>query len=418
MITIKKLNCGTTVIMEQTDHVQSAAIGIWVKSGAIHETEDISGISHFIEHMMFKGTERRSAKDIANDFDRIGGAFNAFTGKEATCFYVKTLSSNICQGAEILLDMVTGSTFEQEELDKERNVILEEIKMVKDTPDDDILDTISEIVNSRSPLRMNILGSPETLAGINRQEMLNYYKHRYSRENIVVAVSGNFDGDKIAEIFEYKLSSFNRSTPDEPMEIRPYEKAFNVKVRDIEQTHICMAVPGVSMLDDKYYTFVLMNSIFGGSMSSRLFQKIREEKGLAYSVSSMNVFNSFSGFFNIYAGVAHEKLEETIEGIKNELRIFAEDGVTEDELEMAKVQIKSMYIFGQENINSRMITLGKNKLLIDKVFTPEEVIQGFDSVTGEDILEAASMIGDRSRYCGAAVTGADFDLKGLIEDDH
>ncbi|MBQ6496558.1 MAG: insulinase family protein [Firmicutes bacterium] len=415
MITIKQLDCGTTLIMEKTDYVQSAALGIWVKSGAIHENTGNSGISHFIEHMMFKGTEKRTAKEIANAVDMIGGVSNAFTGKEATCYYIKTLSSNIYEGAEILIDMVTGSLFDQTEMDKERSVIMEEIKMVKDTPDDDVMDTISELVNSGSPLKMNILGSPESLAGIDHSVMVDYYRERYSRENMVVAVSGNFDEAKIEATFEEKLNSLNRSTPIKEMEIKPYEKQFAVKVKDIEQTHICLAVPGVSMTDEKYYAFVLMNSIFGGSMSSRLFQKIREEKGLAYSVTSMNIFNSFAGFFNIYAGVAHDKTEETISAIKDELKLFAIDGVTDEELSMAKVQIKSMYIFGQENINSRMITLGKNKLLIDRVFTPEEVLEGFDKVTSDDILEAAAIVGDHSRYCAAAVTGQDFDLKGLVE---
>ena len=161
-----------------------------------------------------------------------------------------------------------------------------------------------------------------------------------------------------------------------------------------------------------------MNNIFGASMSSRLFQKIREEKGLAYSVASMNMFYSFTGFFNIYAGVAHEKIEEAISSIKAELKKIAESGVTDEELSMAKVQMKSIYIFGKENINSRMMSLGKNKLLLDKIFTPEEVMAGFDRVTREDILEAASIIGDCSRYCGAAVTGKEFDLKGLIEHEN
>ncbi|MDO4869618.1 MAG: pitrilysin family protein [Bacillota bacterium] len=418
MITIKKLKCGTTLIMEKTDYVQSAAIGIWVKSGAIYETDQISGISHFIEHMMFKGTENRSAREIANDVDKIGGVFNAFTGKEATCYYIKTLSSNIYKGAGILLDMVTNSVFDQTELDKERNVILEEIKMVKDTPDEDVYDTILELVNNHNPLKMNILGTPESLSGINREEMVTYYRHRYSRENIVVSVSGNFDEDKMVETFEEALAGLNQDTADEPMEISEYTKQFDVKVKDIEQSHICLAVPGVSMMDDMYYAFVLMNNIFGGSMSSRLFQKIREEKGLAYSVYSMNAFNSFSGFFNIYAGVAHDKRADTISAIKEELHTFAREGATEDELAMAKEQVKSSYIFGQENINSRMITLGKNKLLIDKVFTPEEILAGFDSVTNEDILKAASVIGNIDNYSAAAVTGEEFDLKGLLEHDH
>lgn len=418
MIKIKKLNCGSTLITEQTDYVQSAAIGIWVKTGAINESDEISGISHFIEHMMYKGTETRSARDIANDFEKIGGLFNAATGKETTCFYVKTLSSYIYEATDILIDIVTNSKFDQEELDKERQVILEEIKTVNDTPDDIIFDTISELVNNGSPLRRSILGTPESLAKINRPEIVDYYSKRYSRDNIVIAVTGNFDEGKIEEIFEEKFLSINEHAPEMTFEIGPYERGFDVDVRDIEQTNICLAVPGISMIDDKYYAFSLMNNIFGASMSSRLFQKIREEKGLAYTVASMNMFYSNSGFFNIFAGVAHDKIEEAIACIKDELKKLVEYGVTDDELAMAKVQMKSLYIFSKENINNRMMALGKNKLLYDRVFTPEEVMKGFDSVTREDILEAASMIGDWSKYSGAAVTGRDFDLKGLIENDN
>ena len=418
MINVKRLNCGSILITEKTDYVQSAAIGIWVKSGAINETEEISGISHFIEHMMFKGTETRSAKDIANDVDKIGGISNAFTGKEATCYYIKTLSSNICAGAEILLDMVTASVFDTVEMDKERKVILEEIKMVKDAPDEDVYDTISELVNNGSPLKMNILGTEESLNGIDRDKLIRYYRNRYSRENIVIAVSGNFDEKEIEEFFEGKLDVLNQKTEDAPPVITPYEKKFKVKVKDIEQTHICMAVPSIAMTDDRYYAFILMNSIFGGSMSSRLFQKIREEKGLAYSVYSLNAFNSFTGFYNIYAGVAHDKAEEAIQAVKDELKLFASEGATEEELAMAKEQVKSTYIFGQESINSRMITLGKNKLLIDRVYYPEEILEGFDKVSRDDIIEAASLIGNIDNYSAAAVTGRDIDLEGLLNNDN
>ena len=259
---------------------------------------------------MFKGTEKRTAKEIAADVDKIGGVFNAFTGKEATCYYIKTLSSNIYKGAEILLDMLTASRFAPEEMDKERQVICEEIKMVKDTPDDDVYDTISELVSSGNPLGRSILGTPESLARLDRDKLKSYMDVKYARDSIVVAVVGNFDEERIVEMFEDKLTAFREKKVTEKEEIRPYKQSFSVKVKDIEQTHICLAVPSVSLADDKYYAFVLMNSILGGSMSSRLFQNIREERGLAYSVYSMNSFASNWGFFCIYAGVAHDKAEE------------------------------------------------------------------------------------------------------------
>ena len=322
MVKTVKLKCGTTLIMDKTDYVQSAALGIWVRTGAADENDSVSGVSHYIEHMMFKGTDKRTAKEIASDVDKIGGMFNAFTGKEATCYYIKTLSSNIYAGTEILLDMLTGSRFDQEEMDKERKVICEEIKMVKDSPDDDVYDTISELVASGNPLGRSILGTPESLAGIDRAKLTAYYSEKYARDSIVIAVAGNFDEERIAELFESRLTSLREKKVTQDFTLKPYRQSFDVKVRDIEQTHICLATPGISMADDKYYAFVLMNSIFGGSMSSRLFQNIREEKGLAYTVCSMNVFSSYTGFFSIYAGVAHDKAEATLDAVRHELEML------------------------------------------------------------------------------------------------
>ena len=415
MVTIKKLNCGTTVIMEKSERVQSAALGIWVRAGASDEWDEVSGVSHFIEHMMFKGTKNRTAKQIAEDVDKIGGVFNAFTGKEATCYYIKTLSSNICKGAEILLDMLTGSKFDQEEMDRERQVICEEIKMVKDTPDDDVYDTISELVAGGNPLGRSILGTPESLAGIDRSRLVDYRDQMYARDSIVVAVAGNFDEEAIEAIFEDRLTSLRDKKPKKEIQLTPYQQSFNVKVRDIEQTHICLATPGIALDDPRYYAFVLLNSIFGGSMSSRLFQNIREQKGLAYSVCSMNLFSSYWGFFSIYAGVSPEKAEEALDAIHYELDTLRESGVTEEELAMAKEQMKSSYIFGLESVNSRMFSIGKNKLLLDRVYAEEEVLSSFDRVTREDIREVAEMIGDYSSYCGAAVTGKDFDLERIVK---
>ena len=305
--------------------------------------------------------------------------------------------------------------FDQEEMDKERKVICEEIKMVKDSPDDDVYDTISELVASGNPLGRSILGTPESLAGIDRAKLTAYYSEKYARDSIVIAVAGNFDEERIAELFESRLTSLREKKVAKDFTLKQYRQSFDVKVRDIEQTHICLATPGISMADDKYYAFVLMNSIFGGSMSSRLFQNIREEKGLAYTVCSMNVFSSYTGFFSIYAGVAHDKAEATLDAVRHELEMLKKDGVTAEELSMAKEQVKSSYIFGLENINSRMFSIGKNKLLLDRVYSPEEVLSEFDKVTQDDIKQAAEMIGDYSSYCAASVTGTDFDLERLIK---
>lgn len=409
-----KLKCGLTLVTEKNESIRSAALGIWVKSGSIYEKDKNNGVSHFIEHMMFKGTKDRTARQIAEDMDKIGASSNALTGKESTCYYIKTLTSNIYEGAEILIDMVLNSKFLTKEMNKERKVILEEIKMVKDSPDDDIYDTISELIHKGNPLGRNILGTPESLAGIDKNALTEYYKERYTAESIVIAIAGNFDEDRIVKLFDDKMSSLNEKSPRHRKTIKPYKQCFDVKVRDIEQTHICLATPTVSYDDDLYYAFVLMNSIFGGSMSSRLFQNIREQKGLAYSVCSMNGFSSFAGFFNIYAGIAHENVAKTIDSIRHELAELAEHGVTDDELAMAKEQVKSSYIFSLENTTTMMFSIGRNKLLLNRLFSADESIEHFNNVTREDILKTAEMIGDMRSYCGAAVTGKELDIEELI----
>lgn len=411
-----KLENGISIIIEKNTMVRSAALGIWVASGSVYEDDLTHGVSHFIEHMMFKGTENRTARQIAEDMDKIGATFNAMTGKEATCYYVKTLTSNIYRGAEILLDMVLGSTFETVELDKERQVILEEIKMVKDTPDDEIYDIISELVNRGNPLARSVLGTPESLAGIDRERMVAYYKDRYTRDGIVVAVAGNFDEDRIIEMFSEKMDSIKEKADSAERVLQPYGKSSLVKVKDIEQTHICLAAPSVSYDNDLYYAFVLMNSILGGSMSSRLFQNIREQKGLAYNVCSVNSFSSFTGFFNIYAGVSRENAAKTIREIRYELSKMAEEGVSEEELSIAKEQVKTSSIFSLENPAALMFSLGRYKLLMDKLFSVDESLEKYSAVTRADILRAAEMVGDLDHYCAAVITNEDMDIEGIIDE--
>jgi len=411
-----KLENGISIIIEKNTMVRSAALGIWVASGSVYEDDLTHGVSHFIEHMMFKGTENRSARQIAEDMDKIGATFNAMTGKEATCYYVKTLTSNIYRGAEILLDMVLGSTFDTVELDKERQVILEEIKMVKDTPDDEIYDIISELVNCGNPLSRSVLGTPESLAGIDRDRMVAYYKDRYTRDGIVVAVAGNFDEDRIIEMFSEKMDSLKEKADSAERVILPYEKSSLVKVKDIEQTHICLAVPSVSYDNDLYYAFVLMNTLLGGSMSSRLFQNIREQKGLAYNVCSANSFSSFTGFFNIYAGVSRDNAAKTIREIRYELSKLAEEGVSEEELSIAKEQVKTSSIFALENPAALMFSLGRYKLLMDRLFSVDESLEKYSAVTRADILRAAEMVGNLDNYCAAVITNEEMDIEEIIDE--
>ena len=416
MLIEKTLNCGIRMAMEKIPYVQSAAVGIWVKAGSADEDDRINGISHYIEHMLFKGTDNRTAKQIAEDVDRIGGNINAFTGKEATCYYIKTLDSNLEQACDILIDMFLNSQFDEVEMDKERMVILEEMKMTEDTPDDLAHDLLFEQVFQGTPLERQIIGTEKSLAGIRRQDIIDYIKKEYTRDSIVISLAGNFDEDYMCSYFEGRLAQMTASKPERTKSSRIYVPKFQTRVKDVEQSHICMGVPGIQLdNDDLYYPMVLLNNIMGGSMSSRLFQNIREEKGLAYSVYSGHTSYMDAGAYFIYAGINSNKIQEAIEGIACELQLLKREGVTADELAMAKEQSKSSYIFGLENVNSRMFANGKNILLLNEVREPQRVLAEIDAVTMDDMVRAAELICDMGQYCATLVTNRDVDLKAMID---
>ena len=414
-IEIRKLDCGVRVVMETIPHVQSAAIGIWVKTGAVNETAKYAGVSHYIEHMMFKGTENRNAREIAADIDKIGGQMNAFTSTESTCYYVKVLKDNFEKGAEVLLDMLSNSLFDKIEMDKERQVICEEIKMIEDQPDDLAHDVVSEILFKGNPLGNSIIGTPSSLNRISRKVLTEYFDTQYTRDSIVVSVAGNINPDQVCAYLEDKFDKLGASKPVHENGYTPYEKKHKVIVKDIQQSHLCLATRAISLIDPRYYAFSVLNNVMGGSMSSRLFQNIREEKGLAYSVYSMLSCFSSDGYFNIYAGVSHDKIGAAIGGIREELEILGSQGITEEELSASREQLKSSYIFGQENVASRMFAIGKNLILLDRVFTPEEVLEGLNAVTMDDIEEVKKTLCDMSSYSAVAVTNKRINLKRMME---
>ena len=414
-IEIRELDCGVRVVMETIPHVQSAAIGIWVKTGAVNETSKYAGVSHYIEHMMFKGTENRNAREIAADIDKIGGQMNAFTSMESTCYYVKVLKDNFEKGAEVLLDMLSNSLFDKIEMDKERQVICEEIKMIEDQPDDLAHDVVSEILFKGNPLGNSIIGTPSSLNRISRKVLTEYFDTQYTRDSIVVSVAGNINPDQVCTYLEDKFDKLSASKPVHENGYTPYEKKHKVIVKDIQQSHLCLATRAISLIDPRYYAFSVLNNVMGGSMSSRLFQNIREEKGLAYSVYSMLSCFSSDGYFNIYAGVSHDKIGAAIGGIREELEILGSQGITEEELSASREQLKSSYIFGQENVASRMFAIGKNLILLDRVFTTEEVLEGLNAVTMDDIEEVKKTLCDMSSYSAVAVTNKRINLKRMME---
>lgn len=411
MAVIRELKNNIKIVMEKIPYVQSMSVGLWFNTGSADENDENAGISHFIEHMLFKGTETRSAKDIATDIEKIGAQINAFTGKEATCYYVKVLNENYKKATDVLVDMVTNSVLDPTELNRERQVICEEIKMSKDVPDELAHDTVMELVFKGSKYSSEIIGSPETLKNINREVMREYLNAHYTTDNLVVSVAGNFDEDDVCDYFSKQFMTLPSTKKKTFIDSDLYIPSSKVIVKDIEQSHICLANRSINLLDSRYYSLTLLNNILGGGMSSRLFQNIREEQGLAYSVFSALSSLSDDGYTLIYAGVSHEKIADALAGIREELNKIAISGVTQAELNASKEQIKAAYAFEQENVAGRMVKNGKNTTLYGKVFDTFEVIDQYSKITLDDIMEAQKIVSDFSRYTAVVVTNKEFDLE-------
>ena len=286
MVKTVKLDSGVRLVMEKIDYVRSVAIGIWVKAGACDEDKANAGISHYIEHMMFKGTANRTAREIAADIDKIGGQINAFTGKEATCYYVKSTGEHYSESADVLVDMLTNTLLDPKDMKRERNVIREEIKMNADDPDDLVHETVTSLVFKGSPLGNSILGTYTSLGRISRPVMKSYIEREYTRDSIVISVAGYFDEREVTEYFNDKLLTLTAEKEPKKVEIPEYKPGYRCITKDIEQTHICMATKAISLYDDRYYALSILSNIMGGSMSSRLFQNIREEKGALTPIKS------------------------------------------------------------------------------------------------------------------------------------
>jgi len=390
---IKKtiLNNGLRVIIEHIPTVRSVAIGIWVKTGSRFETPDFNGISHFIEHMLFKGTGKRNAQDIAEAFDSIGGNVNAFTSKEYTCYYAKVLDEHLDVGIDVLSDMFFNSAYDQNELQRERKVVIEEIKMYEDTPDDQIHDLLARAAFEDNSLGYSILGTEEALNRIDKNTILAYLGKMYNINNTVITVAGNVSKD-LEQKIEEKFGGFNNfSEATEVVSAKFFPRTI-VKAKQTEQAHLALALPGLSVADPNIYSLILLNNIIGGSMSSRLFQEIRENRGLAYSVYSYHSSFLDTGMYSIYAGTAPNQVDEVIEIIQNILLDVQENGITEKEITKAKEQLKGSFMLSLESTNSRMNRLGKNELLIGKQLTLDETIRNINQVNLDSISTVIQQI--------------------------
>ncbi|MBA4542298.1 MULTISPECIES: pitrilysin family protein [Thermoactinomyces] len=388
MIVKHTLPNGVRIVAEKIPHVRSVALGIWVGAGSKDENQQNNGISHFIEHMMFKGTEKRSARQLAEAFDAIGGHVNAFTSKEITCYYGKVLDQHFSTALEILTDMFFGSVFAEGEIEKEKKVIVEEIRMVEDTPDDLVHDLLSVASLGNHTLSYPVLGNEETVLRFTREALLEYKKDHYTPDQVVVAVAGNLPDDYYDQIVA-SFGGFQGKSAVKGTNPLRFVPGVKVRQKPTEQTHLCIGLPGLSIRDSRIYTLVLLNNVLGGNMSSRLFQEIREERGLAYSVYSYHSAHRDGGVFAVYAGTKHGQEEEVCECICQTLEQVKRHGLTADELNKAKEQLKSSLMLGLESTNNRMSRLGRNELLLGRHLSMDEIVDSVERITLNDVNELA-----------------------------
>lgn len=407
---IETLNNGIKVIGEQIDYVSSATIGCWVKSGSIYERENEGGISHFIEHMMFKGTKKRTATDIAYEMDAIGGQINAFTAKECTCYYVKTINDYIDEATDILCDIVCNSVFDTSEMEKEKGVVIEEIGMVEDAPEDLVHDLLAQSYYKDYPLAKPILGTKESVTAISRDMIQDYLNRHYVSEGIVVSIVGKFDKDHVLELLNKSLSCIEGKKAESLKTAFEPQKNSIFRKKDTEQTHICLALPGFRMEDDKTYPLIALSNLFGGGMSSRLFQNIREKKGLVYSVYSYVSSYSHVGMFGIYAGTNDTQAKQVIELIFKEIDDIKKNSIKEDEFARAKQQMKASYIMGLESTSNRMTALGKALLLQEKIRSIDETIAKIDAVSIQNIVDILPEIFITDKMCSAGIGKTEFNI--------
>lgn len=387
------LENGLHVVGERLPYLRSVSIGVWMRVGSMMETPAENGLSHFLEHMVFKGTEKRSTRDIAEEMDAVGGQMNAFTGKDCTCFYAKVIDEDLPLAVDILSDMTLHASLDETEFNKERGVILEEISMEEDSPEDVVHELLSRIQFGDQAAGMPILGPAEQIAAYTRDDLANYRARHYHPENCVVALAGNYDPEQVLALIqqyfgEWKKSGQRQTVP--PMQPIPGQKA--AKEKDTEQLHICLGYPGTFFGSDELYPMSVMNNLLGGAMSSRLFQKIREEMGMAYSIYTYPSTYVGCGTFAVYAGVSpkngHAVLDETL----RQLNLLCRDGVTEKEFREAKNQLRGSYLLGLESPGSRMQSMGRGQLHLDRCMTPEETVAKIEAVTIESVNAVARRI--------------------------
>ncbi|MDR0380691.1 MAG: insulinase family protein [Oscillospiraceae bacterium] len=392
---------GVRLLFEEIPHVRSAAVGIWVGSGSRHEPAHLSGISHAIEHMVFKGTRTRSAAQIASEMDAIGGQVNAFTTKECTCFYVRALDTHLPQALDVLTDIFFEPSLSESDWETERGVILEEIDMYEDTPEDLVSERLFAAAYRGCPLGRPILGTPAALRRLRAERIRAYMRENYRPDRIVVSMSGRFS----ARDRDFLLARFSALAPLPSLatEAAAFAPAFTARHKDIEQNHLCLAFPALPYNHPARYAQQVLSGILGGGMSSRLFQTVREQRGLCYSIYSFSVGHEDTGLFCLYTALGRETERAALRLVADIVRQFADEGPTRAETERAREQVKANVLMGMESTSSRMNHMGRSELLLGTIPSSEEIMARYDAVTPEIVRDLAGQLFDFSRLCFSAV---------------
>ena len=388
-----ELDNGIKVIAQPMTGLRSISIGVWIKAGSMLENRENNGVSHFIEHMLFKGTNKRTAKDIAMTIDGLGGELNAFTSKECTCFYARVLDDHTEIAVDILSDMLKDSLFLEEDIRKEKMIILDEIFMYEDSPEDLVYDILSDLIFKEHPLGRPILGTETSLKNLKRQDVINYMKDNYTADNTVVAVAGHYDKEALQKLLNATFGSLDiKRNAVKDIKKPDFHTGWVHRWRDIEQVHLNVGYKGIPFEHDDAYALLILNNIVGGSTSSRLFQTIREDHGLSYSVYSHPSFYESMGLVSVYASMNPENLNQIVDLTIDSLKGFCQGDVSDEEIRQSKEQLKGSYILGLEGTENIMNMMGKSVLFTNRVKSTEEVLRRIDETTPQRVRELAQEI--------------------------
>lgn len=397
------LDNGLTIVTEQMPWVRSVTVGIWVKTGSIYETDAQAGISHILEHMVFKGTSQRTGFEIVQAIEGVGGHINAFTSRELTCYYAQILDDHVDLALDILCSLVADPLLTKEDLEKEKLVVTEEIRHYEDTPHELIFDYFSKTMYGNHPLARPIMGSVDSVNAITQKQLADYRKARYTTDQIIVAATGNLDHDKLVKELSSRLTVETSNGDAKVDEIVAPAPAQDLIYRAVQGAHICRGVPGVSYASKRKMPILVLSNLLGGGMSSRLFQRIREKEALAYNIYSFMDTLRESGVFGVYVGTDPEKVNKVLSELEDEYSSILDDGLTEDEISRVKEQFKGNLMLGLEGTASRMFRLAKLEIYLKKFLTLDEVIAMINAVTVEDVAQLANAFLDNKRQYTAII---------------